>query len=49
MEKLMSACEVAEVLDVPVGTLYQWRHKGVGPECIRVGRWPRYEPDEVRR
>ncbi|MGH7340569.1 MAG: helix-turn-helix domain-containing protein, partial [Candidatus Rokuibacteriota bacterium] len=32
MEKLMSAEEVAEFLGIPVNTLYQWRHKGTGPD-----------------
>ena len=48
MEKLLSAEEVSEYLGVPVATLYQWRHKGTGPQGLRVGRFLRYEPDAVR-
>ena len=48
MEKLMSVEEVADFLGVPVNTLYQWRHKGTGPEAYRVGRFLRYDPDDVR-
>lgn len=33
MERLLSADEVAEFLGIPVATLYQWRHKGCGPEA----------------
>ncbi|MGH2775633.1 MAG: helix-turn-helix transcriptional regulator [Actinomycetota bacterium] len=48
MEKLLSLQEVAEVLNVPVGTLYKWRYEGVGPKGFRVGRGIRYEPADVR-
>lgn len=33
---------------VPVATLYQWRHKGIGPKSHRVGRHLRYKPEDVR-
>lgn len=48
MERLLSADEVAEFLGIPVSTLYQWRHRGCGPEAYRVGRHLRYEPSKVR-
>jgi excisionase family DNA binding protein len=48
MEKLMSVEEVAEFLGVPVNTLYQWRHKGTGPDAFRVGRHLRYDPLAAR-
>ncbi len=48
MESLLSVDEVAEFLGIPVATLYQWRHKGVGPDAYRVGRHLRYEPAAVR-
>jgi len=48
MEKLLSAEEVAEFLGIPVNTLYQWRHKGTGPNAFRVGRFLRYDPVDVR-
>lgn len=48
MERLLSADEVAEFLGIPVATLYQWRHKGCGPEAYRVGRHLRYAPSTVR-
>jgi excisionase family DNA binding protein len=40
--------EVSVFLGVPVPTLYQWRHKGIGPKSHRVGRHLRYKPDDVR-
>lgn len=48
MERLLSAEEVAEFLGIPVATLYQWRHKGCGPDAYRVGRHLRYDPSTVR-
>ncbi|HZP14830.1 MAG TPA: helix-turn-helix domain-containing protein [Nocardioides sp.] len=48
MEKLLSVEEVADFLGVPINTLYQWRHKGTGPEAYRVGRHLRYELSSVR-
>jgi len=47
MQKLMSVAELASVVDVPIGTVYQWNHKGTGPTPIRVGRYLRYDPVEV--
>ncbi len=40
--------EVAAFLRIPVGTLYQWRHRRTGPKAAKVGRHLRYHPDEVR-
>lgn len=48
-ERLLSVAEVATYLGVPVKTLYQWRHKGVGPRAMRVGRHLRYRRSELDR
>jgi excisionase family DNA binding protein len=45
--RLLSVDEVADVLGVPVRTLYQWRHKGVGPLGLRIGRHLRYRAADV--
>lgn len=47
-DRLMTVEEVAGFLCIPVNTLYQWRHKGTGPTAFRVGRFLRYDPDDVR-
>lgn len=47
-ERLWSAIDVAAFLGVPIGTLYQWRHRGTGPRAGRVGRHLRYDPADVR-
>jgi hypothetical protein len=46
---LISPVELAGYLQVPVGTLRQWRYLGVGPQALRLRGQVRYEPDEVRR
>lgn len=49
LEKLIGVEELAELLGVPVRTVYSWRSRGVGPRGIRVGGAVKYEPSEVRR
>lgn len=49
LRELWTIQQLAEYLRTPVGTLYQWRYKGVGPRAYRVGRHLRYDPAEVRR
>lgn len=45
--KLWTVEDVADYLGIPVKTLYQWRHRGYGPKCRRVGRYLRYRADDV--
>lgn len=47
-EPLLSIEELAELLQVSVKTIYQWRHRGVGPRVIKVGRLLRFDPTDVR-
>lgn len=47
MSKLWSIKEVADFLQVPVNTLYQWRTRNYGPPGRRVGKYVRYVPDDV--
>lgn len=48
-EQLWTPEDVSAFLGgVPVSTLYQWRHKGIGPKSRRVGRHLRYKPADVR-
>lgn len=39
--------DVSAFLQVPVATLYQWRHRGIGPKSARVGRHLRYLESDV--
>lgn len=46
-DRLLSVDDVATYLGVPVKTLYQWRHKGIGPRGLRVGRHLRYRRKDI--
>ncbi|MFG2455433.1 helix-turn-helix transcriptional regulator [Streptomyces sp. NPDC048512] len=48
-ERYLSPADVAELLGVPVETLYQWRRKRSGPPAFRVGRHLRYDPARLRQ
>jgi excisionase family DNA binding protein len=46
-DRLMTLPEVAELLGIPVATLYRWRHRGEGPRGYRIGRHVRYRRSVV--
>jgi predicted DNA-binding transcriptional regulator AlpA len=46
-ERLLTITEVAERLNVPVGTMRWRRHLGLPPHAIKVGRNLRYPEAEV--
>lgn len=46
--RLWGVHDVSNYLGVPVKTLYTWRQQGYGPKGRRVGRYVRYDPDDVR-
>lgn len=46
--RLLTTEELAELLQVPITTLYAWRYHSKGPPAIRVGRHLRYPTDGVR-
>jgi predicted DNA-binding transcriptional regulator AlpA len=48
IDRLWSIQDVAEYLQIPVKTLYQWRCQGIGPKGRRIGRYVRYNPQDVR-
>lgn len=45
--RLLSMQELSDWLQVPIKTLYDWRHKGEGPPTIRVGRHLRFDPADI--
>ena len=47
MDRLLTPNEVADVLQVPAGTLPQWRYLGRGPRYVKIGRHVRYRPTDV--
>jgi len=47
-DELMTVKQLAAFLQVPVSTVYAWRHTGEGPRGIRVsGRHVRYRRSDV--
>ena len=48
-ERLLTITDLADYLNIPVGTLYQWRHKGFGPVGMRVGGHVRYRRRDVEK
>lgn len=47
MEKMLSPEEVAELLSVPVKTVYSWRYRRTGPPGFKVGKHVRYQRADV--
>jgi excisionase family DNA binding protein len=45
--RYFTPADVAELLGVPLDTVYQWRYKRTGPPGFRVGRHLRYDPRAV--
>ena len=48
-DRYLTPVDLADLLGVPVETVYQWRRKGTGPRGFRVGRHLRFGPEDVRR
>ncbi|MGY4972040.1 helix-turn-helix transcriptional regulator [Streptomyces nigrescens] len=47
-ERYLTPVDLADLLGVPIETVYQWRRKHTGPRGFRVGRHLRYDPEDVR-
>jgi excisionase family DNA binding protein len=45
--RLLTPEDLAELLGVPVKTLYAWRHKSEGPPAYRIGRHLRFDAGDV--
>ncbi len=45
---LLSVKELASYLDVPVKTIYTWRHRRGGPKGFRVGKHLRFRWNDVQ-
>jgi hypothetical protein len=47
-ERLLSPLELSDRLNgIPTTTLAQWRHRGLGPKYLRIGRHARYRAVDV--
>lgn len=47
-ERLLSVEELANYLEVPVKTIYTWRHRNTGPKGFRVGKHVRFRWSDVQ-
>ena len=47
LDRLLSPQDFAAYLDVPVKTVYGWRHRRQGPPGFRVGRHLRFRWSDV--
>ncbi|MGP3635694.1 helix-turn-helix transcriptional regulator [Streptomyces sp. 24-1644] len=47
-DRYLTPLDLADLLGVPIETVYQWRRKDTGPRGFRVGRHLRYDPEDVR-
>ncbi|MCX5013498.1 helix-turn-helix domain-containing protein [Streptomyces sp. NBC_00555] len=46
-DRYLNPDDIAELFDVPVETVYQWRKKRTGPPGFRVGKHLRFDPADV--
>lgn len=47
LDRLLGPRDIAAWLDVPLQTVYAWRHRGEGPPGLKVGRHVRYRRKDV--
>jgi len=47
-DRLLSVDELADYLEVPVKTIYTWRHRNTGPKGFRVGKHLRFRWRDVQ-
>lgn len=44
---LWTTNELAAYLGVPIATIYKWRQTNYGPPGYRIGKYVRFNPDDV--
>ena len=49
LDQLLTVEDLAEYFEVPVATVYAWRHRRQGPTGFRVGRHLRFRRSDVER
>ncbi|MFI6372106.1 helix-turn-helix transcriptional regulator [Streptomyces sp. NPDC050546] len=47
-DRYLTPDDIAEMFEVPLETVYQWRKKRTGPSGFRIGKHLRYDPADVR-
>ncbi|MEV6528321.1 helix-turn-helix domain-containing protein [Streptomyces sp. NPDC051639] len=46
-DRYLTPNDIAEMFEVPLETVYQWRRKRTGPPGFRIGKHLRYDPTDV--
>lgn len=46
-EGFISPEALAELLGIPIRTIYSWRSRGLGPPSYRIGKHVRFRLDDV--
>lgn len=46
-ERMISPTDLAQLLQIPVQTIYRWRYRGEGPRAYRIGRHVRYRMSDI--
>ena len=46
-EPLVGIEVLADELGVPIGTIYAWRHRGLGPRGYRIGKHVRFRRSDI--
>ncbi|AJP01744.1 DNA-binding protein [Streptomyces cyaneogriseus subsp. noncyanogenus] len=46
-DRYLTPDDIAEMFEVPLETVYQWRKKRTGPRGFRIGKHLRYDPADV--
>lgn len=47
--KFLTMQQLADELQVPVKTIYDWRYRRIGPPSVKVGRSIRFRRTDVER
>jgi predicted DNA-binding transcriptional regulator AlpA len=47
-DRYLTPDDIADMFEVPLETVYQWRKKRTGPPGFRIGKHLRYDPADVR-
>lgn len=45
--ELLTPADVEAEWQIPIATLYRWRHKRLGPKAIKIGRHLRYRRSDL--
>ena len=47
LSRLLTVQELADLLQIPVKTIYTWRYKRIGPPAVPMGKYLRFRAEDV--